>query len=610
MMKKRNTDNLSLFYKDSAFFLPTLVFVVLVLASHFLLVTKTWNQIEWYGLVSFVSGISIDLAIFLSISLLLNLLIKYLKIIKIPAILFLYLLCCCPILDYFYFKGTLERFNWIVLNFVNFHSTKGYLGNMGISLIPLIIVFALIFLAIKSSLNKERIIENKQLKPIIASIIFCSFAYFFLSSVKIQYERNFTGHMKTIDGKNRIIASISSGSLIGFLPHVKKDMADYSYKAYTNTEENKLLELGILPDKNETAPQKLKFKKIIMVVLESFANEYLSKYNPRIPPEASYYMDNLITEYPHLDNFYTSDFPSLEGFNAILSGRIPLRHDLKQKQNYNIATIFENNIASDSTFFLRGSSRVYGGEELTILNKFGFSNLIGYEDLVGNYPEPHRYTWGYRDDVLYTEALKIMNIRKEKSSLIILKLLNQHQPISKSVINMVDMPLSVKDDTSDIVKAIYEANRQLEIFISTMKSENLLDDETLIIVTADHYPPLGYGHTEITDEQSHFQLGKLPLIFVANNKDYFSTLDQQQICCQLDLAPTICSLIGQPTPPEHMGRNLLEKASNRSIGILNNKTIFFHSENYDFSENMNNPATQTAYIKKWINNLNAFPALR
>ena len=42
--------------------------------------------------------------------------------------------------------------------------------------------------------------------------------------------------MKTIDGKNRIIASISSGSLIGFLPHVKKDMADYSYKAYTNKE--------------------------------------------------------------------------------------------------------------------------------------------------------------------------------------------------------------------------------------------------------------------------------------------------------------------------------------------------------------------------------------
>ena len=76
------------------------------------------------------------------------------------------------------------------------------------------------------------------------------------------------------------------------------------------------------------------------------------------------------------------------------------------------------------------------------------------------------------------------------------------------------------------------------------------------------------------------------------------------LCCQLDIAPTLCELLGFDIPKEYMGQSLLsENFIPRSIGILNNERVFFQSEKLTFSESLINPATETVVIRKWINNL-------
>ena len=87
-------------------------------------------------------------------------------------------------------------------------------------------------------------------------------------------------------------------------------------------------------------------------------------------------------------------------------------------------------------------------------------------------------------------------------------------------------------------------------------------------------------------------------------KDIFKNLNSDLLCCQLDIAPTLCYLLGLEIPCEHMGQNLLSPDFYpRTIGILNNESIFFQSEKLEFSESLINPATSTIAIKKWINNL-------
>ena len=75
------------------------------------------------------------------------------------------------------------------------------------------------------------------------------------------------------------------------------------------------------------------------------------------------------------------------------------------------------------------------------------------------------------------------------------------------------------------VKAIYDADKLLKDFIYKCEASCIIDENTLIVVTADHYPPLGYGHTELVKSDNHFQLGKLPLIFYSKQKEVFYNLD-------------------------------------------------------------------------------------
>jgi phosphoglycerol transferase MdoB-like AlkP superfamily enzyme len=414
----------------------------------------------------------------------------------------------------------------------------------------------------------------------------------------------FTGHKKTAEGKNRILKSLSNGSVYGFLPKKTFSKNIIKYKEYTDKEKAFLEKNGLQPAYNKNKKEAV-FEKVIIIALESFALEYIHSVNSDIPLDASPYFDYLIKNYPHNNNFYTSDFPSLQGFNVILSSKIPFDEKSKKKQEYNLASIFETKYPG-STWFLRGSSRVYGNEDIAVKTIFGFSNLIGYEDLSLKFKEPLGFVWGYKDEYLYREAFDILSEIKNKNYFMVIKLLNQHQPIFSEIQNASGLPESVRNHPSDIVKAIYDADKLLKEFIERCEKANIIDDKTLVVVTADHYPPLGYGHTELIQSDYHFQLGRLPLIFYTKQKEIFKNLREDKLCCQLDIAPTLCELLGFDIPKEYMGQSLLsEKFVSRSIGILNNERVFMQSENMSFADNLINPATNTLVIRKWINNLNA-----
>ena len=609
----KTTVNNSYFYAfyKSGYFIPFFIFTILSLINNVLFWYKNIIDYDWRYFLALWGGFSHDLLIFSLITLLLSFICKYFPKLKVLSLLILYLLFCLPVFDYFYFRATLERFNWVVLQFVNYHSFKGYIGNMGMGLIFLAVT--LIFLSVLFFFNskREKFAEPFSLKLVAAIVIFFFFASLFTNIIVFPVESLsededtkvvFWGHKEIVEGKNRVLKNLSSGSMLGFVPKMIIKKETQAYKEYTDKEKLFLEENGLLAIHNKNIKEAV-FNKVIMIVLESFAYEYIHAVNSDIPAEASPFLDYLINNYPHMDNFYTSDFPSLQGFNVILSSKIPFDETNHIKQEYNLASLFESKY-SDSTWFLRGSSKVYGNEELTVKKVFGFSNLIGYEDLAKKYPEPVGFVWGYLDDVLYDKAYDIL--KNENSRLMVIKLLNQHQPAFQDIVNAKDMAKSVSNHSSDIVTIVYDADKQLKAFVDRCEKSNIVDDNTLIIITADHYPPLGYGHTELIKSDYHLQLGKLPLIFYTKRKEPFKDLNKDILCCQLDIAPTLCELLGFDIPKEYMGQSLLsDNYKPRSIGVLNNEKIFYISEKLYFSENLINPATETVVIRKWINNLTA-----
>ena len=83
-----------------------------------------------------------------------------------------------------------------------------------------------------------------------------------------------------------------------------------------------------------------------------------------------------------------------------------------------------------------------------------------------------------------------------------------------------------------------------------------------------------------------------------------TNLKSNTLCCQLDLAPTLCELLGLESSDEYIGQSLLSsKFEERSIGLLNNQKLYYQSDSFEFVENLSEPATTTIVIQKWINNL-------
>lgn len=614
MKRNKNNSYLYAFYY-SGYFIPFILFFILVIINHILFLQKNFLDYDWRYFLAFFGGCNHDLFIFSFVTLILAFVCKLFPILKKTSLIVIYLLSFLPALDYLYFRATLERFNWVVLQFINYHSAKGYIGNMGTGLFYVIFFFLILSIACYFSFKKEKFAEPYSFKLLASICIFAFFASLFTNNLSFPIKTVSDGktkwapsgeYYKTLS-LNRILKNLSSGSILGFIKIKYSSKNIKEYVTYTTKEKTFLERNGLLPKNNRlnnsTTNNKPIFNKVIMLVLESFALEYIHAINQDIPAEASPYLDYLIENYPHLTNFYTSDFPSLQGFNALLSSKIPFIEQNHNKQNYNLASLLEQKFPN-STWFLRGSSRIYGNEEIAVKNIFGFSHLIGYEDLANTYPEPKGYVWGYKDSILYDKAFNILSNNDNEVSLMVVKLLNQHQPVFKYIINAPNQPPSVLTNKSDIVKAIYNADKEIKDFITRCEMNSIIDEKTLVIITADHYPPLGYGHTELIKSESNFQLGKLPLIFYSKQKDIFKNLNSNLLCCQLDIAPTLCYLLGLEIPCEHMGQNLLSPDFYpRSIGILNNQSIFFQSEKLELSESLINPATSSIAIKKWINNL-------
>ena len=278
MKKTVNNSYLYAFYK-SGYFIPFLLFSILSLGNNCLFFLKNFVDYDWRYFYALWGGFSHDLFIFSLTILVLAFICKLLPKLKVFSLLILYLFLCLPIFDYFYFKATLERFNWVVLQFINYHSARGYLGNMGMSLAYLIVALLVFVFCFWLSLRKDKFAEGYSIKFVGALVIFFFFASLFTDEIKFPVESLsddgetkvvFWGHKEIIDGKNRVLKSLSSGSINGFRMQkiiAKKSVVLIEY----NEKEKKLLESnGLLPI-HATNKKDAVFDKVIMIVLESFA---------------------------------------------------------------------------------------------------------------------------------------------------------------------------------------------------------------------------------------------------------------------------------------------------------------------------------------------------
>ncbi|MGM0600246.1 MAG: LTA synthase family protein [Candidatus Rifleibacteriota bacterium] len=511
-----------------------------------------------------------------------------------------------PLLDILYFQATLHRFNWKIWHDVNFYSIKAFFGYKELLFLSFwALIYILVFLKLKKSpANKFKTIKIDSIAP--KFLVLLILIYLFVPFELYKINSKFDNVACPIRGKNNFLKIINNGFLNNFL-EFPKTIAKNTTKnlQYTKSETAFLIKNGFIAPSIKKINFKAKnYNKIIFVVFESLAADYLHSYNPNIPSEATPFFDSLISNYTDVPQFYASDCPTINGLNAMLLSRIPFDPDFSMISNHiSLAKLLKKYQGFDSVF-LRGVSKFYSGENILIKSLFSFDKLICFEELKKKYPEPPFRDWGFHDDTIFKEAIDILEKHKNKKLFLLLKTIDLHQPPHYCGLPDSKLPLKVRNHPSPIIKSLYWADYSLKSFFKTLEDKKLFDNKTLIIITSDHYAFPGYGHSELVNKPVFSQIDKIPLIFVDKKQNFRNLMSTNKKFCQIDLAPTICHLLGLPVPDSFIGQSMLNpNARSRILGIDNDK-IILRNEKKEYSLELNEKRTNQA-IEKWLNNLTA-----
>ncbi|MFZ5950949.1 MAG: LTA synthase family protein [Candidatus Rifleibacteriota bacterium] len=519
------------------------------------------------------------------------------------------LLTLMSIADICHFHVTLSRFNWRVMHNLNFYSIKASL-NFQLFLVTGIYLALGITAVTMLFRNAQTVFSENLLNKLAISLLSAKILILFFLPVEFIPEKsNFTPIAMPIQGKNHFLRIISDGLLNGFLNFRQIYSGRLPDHQELNEKEISYLEQHGILMKQECGDQenKRQFKRIIMIVFESLAAEYLHSFNPDIPEETTDFFDKLIIENPSFLNYYSSDTPTINGINAMLLSKIPFTpHASKLRGEESLTRVLKNQHSFKSTF-IRGVSKFYSAENLVIESIFGFDEQVTYEELATKYPRPALTDWGFHDDIIFAEAIQKLKENRNHNYFILAKTIDQHQPPHYCGVKPEFMPESVRSHFSPIVRSIFWANYCLKNFFAELEKEQLFDDQTLIVITSDHYPFSGFGHTELVKNPPFFQLGRIPLIFVTREKISFPPENLKKYCCQIDLAPTICCLTGAVPSQFFHGQNILKPSMvSRTLGF-DADVIYWRNAMGNFSADVKHDIFPDEAVKKWFNNLFAIP---
>ena len=301
-----------------------------------------------------------------------------------------------------------------------------------------------------------------------------------------------------------------------------------------------------------------RYDRIVFVVFESLSIDFFHYYNKKIPAESTAYFDMLLRRYFHLDRFYTSNMPTDYGLTALFKSRLD-----KDTRGESLFSVLHRE--GYLSVFLRGSTKYYGDHIVYYPKAFRYDRGIFREEMAGEYGR-HYSGWGFDNRYVYRKALEVLRRNRSRKIILALKTIDFHLPGPKCDFRESELPKALRKE-DELIKALYWIDRQLKFFIDSMKKSGLLDERTLIVITADHNPHPGVDFKRYALPGNFRRLARIPLIFITAKHDFARERSMRnRIFSQIDVAPTLLSIGGMKVPESFVGRNIFEDG-NRSFAL-------------------------------------------
>jgi len=483
------------------------------------------------------------------------------------------------ILDCIYFKYAETHVQKVVFDNLSVASVKGAISGIHQGYYFLILMIAVLLIALNSwsikgivSIYKFRIFICC-LFPILCLALILVFA---INTKCIALDRDLGENYGTIyirleKTRQKYRSLLSVSPVINFIQERRAEikasdilLTQKQFISYNKIEQYTLNNLGLIkkPTKKLTY-NNTNYRTIVMIVFESLHSDFIHFTNPFILADATPFFDKILRDYPHIDNYFTSSIPTSLGLNATFNSQIQYNPEfsLRHHQDTLFSLLAKKGLDG---YFISGVSGDHQDERNLYPKLFRIKNYIAKEELDKRYHGASG--WGYHDDVVLQEGLRILKERNGQPTFIVLKLIDLHQPGEYSGIPNSKLPASIRNSNNSVIASLYWENKCLENFFNAAKNDGLFNSETLFVITADHGPYL--GSQTLSRPENRRALSKIPLIFISPNISLFAGLNPERFASQIDLAPTLLSVMGIEQPSYFLGDSVLSELPGFAFGML------------------------------------------
>ena len=471
-----------------------------------------------------------------------------------------------------YFRFTLRPTTGILLReFRNEENLGGIFFNSMITYwkVALMYLFSLVLLFIAARLFLRRYTPRKPKKPL---LLYFSHLILMLVSIPLS------------------IAAIRGDLKVSTRPLSLNNAANYTRKPIElslvlNTpfsimrtlKQNALPALHYLPmDKAETIVQSIhrgsenpmgKRPNIVILILESFSRDLSGILNPDID-NGNYrgytpFLDSLMLQSKTFKRSFANGQRSIEAMPSILAS-IPNLGVVYVLSHYNgndvdALPVLLKRVGYETVFFHGAPNNSMGFS--------AFANLISYNHYIGKseydkkYPDNHDFDgwWGIKDEPFLQFFADEMDSLQEPFHTALFSL-SSHHPFIVPPEHKGKFP----EGKIDLDRVAGYTDYALRRFFATARTKKWFEN-TLFVITADHA-------SELNNEEykNPIEICAVPILFYyPKDTSFFQIgIDTVNLAQQIDIMPSILSLLDYPDPYIAMGNNLFDSAShNNSVHL-------------------------------------------
>ena len=339
-------------------------------------------------------------------------------------------------------------------------------------------------------------------------------------------------------------------------------------------------ELLALLNRQDIEPAKVNLTRpnIVVVILESFSQEYSELRNPEVMP----YFNRLRSRGVDFKKSYANGRRSIEGIAAILSG-IPalmeepfINSEFSANQVIGLGTILRAHGYSSSFFH---------GTNLGSMHFDSFTKSVGIDKYYSrdDYPGKSDFdgTWGVFDEPFLQWTCSKLS-ENEGPFFSAIFTLSSHQPYA--------IPEKYKarftDQRLEILKGIQYSDYSLEQFMNCAEKQPWYKN-TVFIFTADHTGP---ALKEDGDFKARYEV---PLVIFHGDSGVLKGVDPGQTAQHIDILPTILDIL----QIENKNKNYLS----RSLLRAGPKIVALYSDGrYELAGDVKDQAAQLKAVQQYF----------